>query len=383
MVRVRDRTLGILNYSLTLLIFAYIAVKVLYIDAGYYAHDSPIGSARITLKMPSDGIDLTKETYCPNSPDYAWGFPDELGFPCLVWDEHSVRYPLDELDAAFVTTRVSITEQEYLCGSKNTIENPRAEDSCKSPFSDPEQLNSKHYFLGGVREYTFGIQHSFYAPMFTSTDAKRSERYRGTSANLYGKLVDDKGKQLVTFPPTTGGIPDVITVGAIMDAANIDITRKSPDPHNSVLYSGILTLVLISYENSSDENMQYTYRAQSIPDSDFKVYQVTNSVYKTSRTLLKHAGPKFVFIVTGDIVRFDLQTLIIQLVSAMGLLSFAVIMVDLVMVYIMPSRAQYSEAKFHITKRFSEEESDSEMSLLEAGQNLDDPYTQHVQQSNI
>jgi len=40
--------------------------------------------------------------------------------------------------------------------------------------------------------------------------------------------------------------------------------------------------------------------------------------------------------VTGDMVKFDFQTMLVQLVSAMGLLSIATLIVEMVMLYILP-----------------------------------------------
>lgn len=356
--------MGLLHYSFLLLITAYIAVKVLYIDQGYNEHDTPIGSVRVTLKMPSKGVDLREEDYCPNSGDnYSWDYPTEKGFPCQIWDEHSVRYPLDELNAAFVSTRVTQTEQTYACGGD--YPNGSSPDVCVTPYVDGE---SKTFFLGGVRSYTFGLQHNFYAPMFTSTDPKRKGLYRGSSNDVIGDLVKHDGTYMKRFPYSKAGEPDIVTVGTLMDAAGIDIRAVSPDPNNSLLYSGVLTLVLISYDNS-EQATHYTYRAQYIPNSDFKVYNIRwNSDQGDSaptRTLFKHAGPKFVFIVTGDMVRFDFQTLLVQLVSALGLLSFAVLIVDMVMLYVLPSKNIYRENKFVVTKRFTSE-SDEETDDLEA-----------------
>jgi len=73
-----------------------------------------------------------------------------------------------------------------------------------------------------------------------------------------------------------------------------------------------------------------------------------------SRRSTKRAGPKIIFVVSGKMVRFDFQTLLIQLVSALGLLSMATIVVEMLMLYVMPLRKRYSDAKFESTVDFSD-----------------------------
>lgn len=48
-VRVKDRVLGILRLCFMVAILLYVFVKVIFIDQGYNAHDTPIGTATTTL----------------------------------------------------------------------------------------------------------------------------------------------------------------------------------------------------------------------------------------------------------------------------------------------------------------------------------------------
>jgi hypothetical protein len=65
-------------------------------------------------------------------------------------------------------------------------------------------------------------------------------------------------------------------------------------------------------------------------------------------------GVKLIFLQTGNVGRFVFQTMVIQLVTAMGLLSVSAVLVDMLMLRIMPQRKHYSGAKFEKTDDFSD-----------------------------
>lgn len=64
--------------------------------------------------------------------------------------------------------------------------------------------------------------------------------------------------------------------------------------------------------------------------------------------LLKRAGVKIVFQISGDMVQFNLQLLFIQAVTSLGLLSVSTLIVELIMLYIMPLRKVYKKAKYEV-----------------------------------
>ena len=49
--------------------------------------------------------------------------------------------------------------------------------------------------------------------------------------------------------------------------------------------------------------------------------------------------------------------MLVQLVSALGLLAVSTVVVDIIMVYVMPNRVQYAEEKFQVTKDYHPEHS--------------------------
>ena len=84
----------------------------------------------------------------------------------------------------------------------------------------------------------------------------------------------------------------------------------------------------IEYSNLEDGKPTYTYRVTRVPGQEYKVMQPVAGLSHNSRSLLNRHGIKLVFIQTGRIGRFSFTTLAIQLVTALGLLSVAVTLVE-------------------------------------------------------
>jgi len=59
-----------------------------------------------------------------------------------------------------------------------------------------------------------------------------------------------------------------------------------------------------------------------------------------------------------------------QLVSALGLLAVSTVVVDLVMIYAMPHRAQYTEEKIQLTKDFHPDNVPGTDSSIDLNKNL-------------
>eukprot|EP00026_Physarum_polycephalum_P013184 Phypoly_transcript_13561.p1 GENE.Phypoly_transcript_13561~~Phypoly_transcript_13561.p1 ORF type:complete len:111 (+),score=13.18 Phypoly_transcript_13561:633-965(+) len=57
-------------------------------------------------------------------------------------------------------------------------------------------------------------------------------------------------------------------------------------------------------------------------------------------------GVRFVFLVVGQIGVFDFPTLLTSLVNGMVLIKLATVMVDMLILYIMPEKQEYTKHKF-------------------------------------
>lgn len=275
---------------------------------------------------------------------------------------HLHPQPSDEQNAIFVATRIITERQVYSCGRSNTNADPYKEDLCEgSPYiRDPDTTNNPEgiYFLAGVSNYTLGIQHA----VFGQSAPFASNTYRGNSRGYPGQIqLDPKDpKSIKYFPISKSDTPDILTVGEILKAGGVNLSESSKDEKNSLLYSGTVVLVLVKYSNDNGPlhpvptEPQYEYIVRRIENSDYKMFQTqTIPNEPNKRNLIKRAGPKIIFLVTGDFAQFNFQTLLIQLASALGLLSVSTLIVETLMLKVMKWRKHYAAAKFEDTSDFS------------------------------
>lgn len=220
----RDRYLGILRLVLVLLIAAYVLVKVLLIDKAYNATEIPIGTVRSSLMMPEATIDRAALSYCHGNTagGEPWPFPAE-DYNCAIWDDQYVRFPAEEVNGLFITSRVQEVSQTYNCGDGDITA------ACPKPFSNAGDPTTS--FIAGVEQYTLGLQHSFRSPLF-SLDSE-STVYKGSSNAYSGVMLDFNGKEVMKFPvDVTSDKPDVFTLGDLLNAAGASLS----DPSNGTLH---------------------------------------------------------------------------------------------------------------------------------------------------
>jgi len=354
-VKVKDRYLGLLRLALMLAIALYIVVKVIILDKVYNKHEVPVGSVRTTLKMPSKVITYADYPYCNQGTNAAWKAVFNEDFKCQVWDDAAVKFPTEEVNAAFVTTRVLMEPQVYVCGQDD------GETGCATPYAlDSDADPPENVFLAGVEEYTMGLSHQYQA---TTVDYSNpaSHDFAGSSAVIQGELVDIDGKVVKTFKVPQGlgakPTPDIIAISEFIQAAHANLATKTVDDvdGHSQYYNGAVFMVHVEYSNASGE-VKYKYRVQQIPGASYKVTEVRNHPMdpKGDRLVVNRAGLKFIFVVSGDLVAFDFPTLLLHLNSALGMMTIATVLVDMLMLHLMPMRAYYTKAKFEETADFSD-----------------------------
>ena len=91
--------------------------------------------------------------------------------------------------------------------------------------------------------------------------------------------------------------------------------------------------------------VEYRYTVNHIKEAEFKAEEVLSEQDATTRVVNNRHGVRIVFRQLGEIGIFDIQTLLINLVTAMGLLAAATTAVDMTMQYVLPQKEVYSKAK--------------------------------------
>jgi len=342
-VRVKDRYLGMLRILLLLGTFIYIVVFVLVLQKKYLLNVMPVGATYTSLLKPPGIVTYTNQyPYCSNYNDSSLNLPPEImQLPCVVWDELEALFPPDELDAMMVTTRVTQSIQQRVCEEAGP---------CAQPWVTISTTGSM--FLADINNYTIKVEHSFQAVEFYKTS--HSDDFSGSTGSLTGNMVDQNGNVLQNF----GHGPDIITLDRFLQAAGITLGAAanyiSAKPGESKRSSGVVLLVALDYENNgSPEPPTYQYRVSDIPGSEYKTQEVIR-LNDSFRVVNDRHGVKLVFLTTGSIGVFDFQTTLVQLVSALGLLSVGTLVVEMFMLYIAPHRKYYNKYKYEETLDFSD-----------------------------
>ncbi len=211
-------------------------------------------------------------------------------------------------------------------------------------------MNATTYYTLGIDEFTILIQHSFRGIPWDLNGA--------SSLKLRGSLIRADGSTMV-FPPSAIG--DIISVNDLLVAAGVDMRERRFDRSqvaHSLRHVGVVLLVEVQYESLSltyPFTYQYSYKINEIrTDNGIKVVETISGPDLTTRRLIDRHGVKLVFRFEGPLMQFDVFVLLTQLVTSLGLLSVANLIVDNVMVRLMPRNKIYAKYKFEKTIDFSD-----------------------------
>ena len=261
---------------------------------------------------------------------------------CRINDEFDINYPPDQTKAMFVTTREVYTLQSSSC----------SETWCETPWKTVEETS---YYPAAVETFTilgffyyfliryFVVKHSFVARKFYEetgdfTFALANEAMVGYFYNYQGLLIG-------TIPK---GKPDIFTLKYILNACGIYFEDVSSISNNTVRFEGAAIVITISYENSDPNNPTYSYHVSAIPDTAYKFVEA--KYYGLTRALSNRHGLKLIYVQTGQIGKFDIESLMIQLTTSLGLLAVASLVIDMIMLQFMPMRRWYQKFKFSESK---------------------------------
>lgn len=131
------------------------------------------------------------------------------------------------------------------------------------------------------------------------------------------------------------------------------------DKNESLRSSGAIIFVFLDYQNSVSINpfnkdVRYTIRAELMSDTEFKAVQsvYTKSLEK-SRVIYNRHGVHFVFVQTGQLVRFSFQVLLLSFVSGIGLITVSTTVVDFIATYLLNTKDVVTTLKYKTTTNFA------------------------------
>jgi hypothetical protein len=224
----------------------------------------------------------------------------------------------------------------------------RSDIDCPQPWDDA--VNETTYYTLGIDEFTILIQHSFRGIPWDLDGA--------SSLKLGGSLRGKDGRTTVFAPNAIG---DIISVNDLLVAAGVDMRERRSDrkqEEHSLRHVGIVLLIEVQYESLSltyPYTYKYEYKVNEVrTDFGYKVVETATGPDLTTRRLIDRHGVKLVFRFEGPLMQFDVFVLLTQLVTSLGLLSVANLIVDNVMVRLMPRSKIYADYKYDTTVDFSD-----------------------------
>lgn len=118
-------------------------------------------------------------------------------------------------------------------------------------------------------------------------------------------------------------------------------------------YAGLVLFFGIDYRGNYDNPVEYTYSVTQVPAVEYKITRST-VVNFNQRLITDTHGVKIFFVFSGSICKFDFQTMLINMVAGLGLLSVATLTTDFLMQYLMPLKSAYIRYKYKETAHHDE-----------------------------
>eukprot|EP01116_Phalansterium_solitarium_P025644 TRINITY_DN9905_c1_g4_i1.p1 TRINITY_DN9905_c1_g4~~TRINITY_DN9905_c1_g4_i1.p1 ORF type:complete len:581 (-),score=156.37 TRINITY_DN9905_c1_g4_i1:210-1877(-) len=359
-VRIRDRRLGILHWCFLLVALGIIIGEVFYNEQAYNDFDDIEGSVKLELSSPAGGIDTTKLTYCSSScRNFTLGEP---GCNCVYWDAADLLYPETEESAAFITTRATLTNNQR-------PQPPCSGSVCTSPWTNGTSVGP--FYTVAPDQFMLSLDHEMIAPQFYQQDsrsnggkAEGNSKWTRTSQGLWGQLLDTRGHVLYESP-TDGD--DVFSLGLLLQAAGVSIDALRDDGgivRVNVNYGDCRRLIATTLTSALPSRCHalplgeinyYQYQAQYLPSTTFGVTRTSyesDSDGTSVRDLKNLVGVRLLFRVGGQAGSFSFAAFLQSIMTIFLLFSVASFVVDFLVLYVVPGKQMYRNAKFEISENF-------------------------------
>ncbi|KAJ3358845.1 cytochrome c oxidase subunit 1 [Allomyces javanicus] len=364
-VKVRDRRLGLLHYTLILGIMGYIVATIIVKQLYLSTEEVTGGSVRTTILPPAN---LSTPDYCRTNADKA---------PCVFLTAGQVM-PQQEEAAMFITTRLTATNASAVPDScivpPGTPPGLTLDPACLPQFP---KAGAALYYAAAVEDYTIMVEHTVRG--YKTDISSRNGDLKGIMMNSRGTPIrayapsnisrdeqqaiarELKGAPVVVRPANIAG--DIFTVRDVLNAAGItslDAPSVSPSayPGETLRHSGVVVIVMIEYANElfHPRVIRYNYRISTMTGAEAKQVSMIQVPGNGTSPILQQwsrHGIRIKFVQTGKVGEFELIAVLTSLVASLALFRLAVMLVEIIMIYILPERDTYRSYKYDITEDFS------------------------------
>jgi len=373
-VRVQDRTFGLLRLMCLIPILSYILFWVLLDQKGYLVYDYANGAISASLQPVVDTvIDPADYPYCtafegiytPKFERLATRLDGNNLFynaihGCITMDAGTTRHgTLSRINSFFIPTRIKETEQ---------VKNCLSDQACSTPWVDTENPDFGDNFISGIESFELVIEHSMHSFRFIDSGGA----YTGDN-NDKGAWLDNSRNVFKEFPDA--GF-DRISVRDLLKTANIgfDVLTES-DPRSTYRHKGFSLRIELSWSNNGNtEQSEYTYKVVGVHDTeDIAVQTTATPLNSTHRILTETYGIWVYFLPGGLLGKFEFQRLIGQIVTIFVLTGISSGLIDFCMLYCSANRGAYSMAKYAETEDSSDVQ--EKIELMTRGMDPDSEIT--------
>lgn len=400
-VVIQDARLVLLRYLLLLVIIIYVVVFELWSFGGWLDPAPVVGVVRFSLQHPTkdncdpsfsscfnDFVPLNELPYCQQfysnktSPQANKEYPGHV-YPCEIYE--AINAQIINEKSITVITRASSVEQNLVCTSDNM--------TCPRTYQSTEP-NYKFY-TAQTEAFTVLLDHAVASSKICTRNSKQSYACSSEATSYHGRLysqnkdlceresrrggnafVDYRGTDKTTNAPCyvgpnqTSAHQDFFSLDVLLQAAGVDLddcnhiaglenhADNNTDESCETYRDTGATLILNIYWNDfvpyvGRVEPYYYYSPQLVGRSNFKQYvPFYNNHYRQSRTLLNAHGIRIAVLLGGEFNHFNIVTFLVTLTTALGLLAVATTIVDGLMLYILPEKDRYQEAKYENSEEF-------------------------------
>lgn len=390
-VNIRDSRLGLLRSILLFLIIVYVVFFELWAQGGWLESVPVVGVVRFSLQQPTvDDCDpndkgcenafvpLNELPYCQQAPNGSSEYYPGRVHPCQLYEATNAQIVSEKSIA--VITRASTKKQELVCREADMV--------CTRTYNDTSE---EHKFYTAQSEaFTILLDHAVTASKICARHynyacSSEASKYKG---RLYSKDANlcaqeyARGRAFKDFrgqtperqapcyitPNATVHDKDFFSLDVLLKAAGgfslDDCNSEAPktDDGKCQTYRDTGGTVLLNmywsdfYPYHGMVEPFYYYAPQFLEGSSFLQNIPFYESYRSSRTLVKAHGIRVAVLLEGDYHQFNAVTFLITLTTALGLLAVATTIVDALMLYILPEKKRYQQAKYEEEEAALQEE---------------------------
>jgi hypothetical protein len=416
-VNIKDARLAVLRGFLLLAIIVYVGVFEMWGQGGWLETSQVVGAVRFSLQQPTvNDCDPNEETcnnafenlsslqYCRQDSESSY---TGNTYPCEIYEATNAQIVSEKSMA--IITRASTREEELVCGQDDLV--------CGRTYNSTSEGHK--FYTAQSEAFSIMFDHAVTASKVCTQ--RNNYACSSESAKYHGRLYSKNGHLCAQAfansnayqnvrgrtrrreapcylsPNRTVHGQDFFSLDVLLKAVNVsldDCNLALSQDGDCQTYRETGATILLNIYWSDFETYHgmvepyYYYSANFLAGSTFKQNIPFYHSYRSSRTLLNAHGIRVAVLLGGEYHQFNVVSFLVTLTTALGLLAVATTIVDALMLYILPEKERYQQAKYEEEGPEVEVDEDVDLhdDMLETGyeanedegSNLNEPLLQEL-----